>query len=256
VNPADNTLSNCGPPPQDAEQGARFLETHGKVYQGGNAQILHHLLQISPKTSPDRAPELPTVLAPTTPVELATGCDEGEAGSEVTVETLSNAGKDGGEGVLYVGDHIFTDVLRSKRSLGWRTCLIVPEMSSELQALNLARGGRADAAEHQTESEGADNTAQAADQQHIRDELLVLREKQARLENELDRMQCTHHASGEETTKTFEAECQERTEELHQVRAEINTALAAHEAAFHPRWGQVRLSPFRCNRLIRYFVEL
>jgi len=34
----------------------------------------------------------------------------------------------------YVGDHIFSDVLRSKRSLGWRTCLIVPELEDELAA--------------------------------------------------------------------------------------------------------------------------
>ena len=162
-----------------------------------------------------------------------------EAVGVVGVETLSNAGKDGGEGVLYVGDHIFTDVLRSKRSLGWRTCLIVPEMSSELQALNLARGGH----------DGADSEAATAEQQRIRDELRALREKQARLENELDRVQCTHHArhadparteSNEvECTQSYEVECQQRTEELQRVRAEICAALTAYDSAFHPRWGQV-----------------
>ena len=34
--------------------------------------------------------------------------------------------------MLYVGDHIFSDILRSKRSLGWRTCLIIPELEPEL----------------------------------------------------------------------------------------------------------------------------
>lgn len=33
-----------------------------------------------------------------------------------------------GKDVLYVGDHIFGDVLRSKKSRGWRTFLIVPEL--------------------------------------------------------------------------------------------------------------------------------
>jgi hypothetical protein len=37
--------------------------------------------------------------------------------------------------VLYVGDHIFADVLRSKKALGWRTLLVVPELDSELEAL-------------------------------------------------------------------------------------------------------------------------
>jgi hypothetical protein len=34
--------------------------------------------------------------------------------------------------VLYVGDHIFGDVLKSKKLRGWRTFLIVPELNDEL----------------------------------------------------------------------------------------------------------------------------
>ncbi|KAK7011359.1 cytosolic purine 5p-nucleotidase, partial [Biomphalaria glabrata] len=34
--------------------------------------------------------------------------------------------------VLYVGDHIFGDILKSKKALGWRTFLVVPEMVQEL----------------------------------------------------------------------------------------------------------------------------
>lgn len=35
--------------------------------------------------------------------------------------------------VLYVGDHIYGDILKSKKSMGWRTMLIVPELQMELQ---------------------------------------------------------------------------------------------------------------------------
>uniref|UniRef100_A0A914QP94 Uncharacterized protein n=1 Tax=Panagrolaimus davidi TaxID=227884 RepID=A0A914QP94_9BILA len=38
-----------------------------------------------------------------------------------------------GKDVLYVGDHIFGDVLRSKKSRGWRTFLVVPELTHELK---------------------------------------------------------------------------------------------------------------------------
>ena len=34
--------------------------------------------------------------------------------------------------VLYVGDHIFGDVLKSKKLRGWRTFLIIPELNDEL----------------------------------------------------------------------------------------------------------------------------
>ena len=37
-----------------------------------------------------------------------------------------------GDRLLYVGDHVYADVLRSKRTLGWRTVLIVPELTSEI----------------------------------------------------------------------------------------------------------------------------
>lgn len=35
--------------------------------------------------------------------------------------------------VLYVGDHIYGDILKSKKSMGWRTMLIVPELQMELE---------------------------------------------------------------------------------------------------------------------------
>jgi len=37
-----------------------------------------------------------------------------------------------GRDVLYVGDHIFGDVLKSKKLRGWRTFLIIPELKNEL----------------------------------------------------------------------------------------------------------------------------
>lgn len=37
-----------------------------------------------------------------------------------------------GKDVLYVGDHIFGDILKSKKIRGWRTFLIVPELIQEL----------------------------------------------------------------------------------------------------------------------------
>ncbi|PAV84722.1 hypothetical protein WR25_10143 [Diploscapter pachys] len=37
-----------------------------------------------------------------------------------------------GKDVLYIGDHIFGDVLRSKKSRGWKTFLVVPELDHEL----------------------------------------------------------------------------------------------------------------------------
>ena len=48
-----------------------------------------------------------------------------------------------GERILYVGDHMYSDILRSKRSLGWRTCLVVPELELEIRIAQM----------HKTQSE-------------------------------------------------------------------------------------------------------
>ena len=47
---------------------------------------------------------------------------------EVLSKLIGARGKD----VLYVGDHIFGDVVKSKKIRGWRTFLIVPELNEEV----------------------------------------------------------------------------------------------------------------------------
>jgi HAD superfamily 5'-nucleotidase-like hydrolase len=43
-----------------------------------------------------------------------------------------------GDEILYVGDHIYGDVLRAKKESAWRTMMVVQEMESELRAHALA----------------------------------------------------------------------------------------------------------------------
>ena len=47
---------------------------------------------------------------------------------------------DAGEEILYVGDHLFADVLRSKRTLGWRSCFIMPELEEEMLQFSKSKG--------------------------------------------------------------------------------------------------------------------
>jgi len=48
--------------------------------------------------------------------------------SEVFSELIGAEGKD----ILYIGDHIFGDILKSKKQQGWRTYLVIPELITEL----------------------------------------------------------------------------------------------------------------------------
>lgn len=52
-----------------------------------------------------------------------------EGGNLATLERLLGIS---GERILYVGDHIYGDILRSKKSSLWRTCMVVEELEREL----------------------------------------------------------------------------------------------------------------------------
>jgi 5'-nucleotidase len=56
-----------------------------------------------------------------------------QGGSLVEFERLGGIG---GDRVLYVGDHIYGDILRSRKSSLWRTCMIVQELEPELAWLD------------------------------------------------------------------------------------------------------------------------
>jgi HAD superfamily 5'-nucleotidase-like hydrolase len=45
----------------------------------------------------------------------------------------------GGDEILYFGDHTYGDILRSKKSVGWRTAMIVPEVEQEVAAMRPLR---------------------------------------------------------------------------------------------------------------------
>ncbi|XP_019127423.1 5'-nucleotidase, cytosolic II, like 1 [Larimichthys crocea] len=49
--------------------------------------------------------------------------------SDIVCDLLGVKGKN----ILYVGDHIFGDILKSKKRQGWKTFLVVPELTKELQ---------------------------------------------------------------------------------------------------------------------------
>uniref|UniRef100_A0A8C5QXY3 Cytosolic purine 5'-nucleotidase n=1 Tax=Leptobrachium leishanense TaxID=445787 RepID=A0A8C5QXY3_9ANUR len=48
--------------------------------------------------------------------------------SDILCDLLGAKGKE----ILYIGDHIFGDILKSKKRQGWRTFLVIPELAQEL----------------------------------------------------------------------------------------------------------------------------
>jgi hypothetical protein len=163
------------------------------VFQGGNAHILHTLLQV------------PT-----------------------------------GDNLLYVGDHIFADVLRSKRSLGWRTCLIVPELEKEVQVYHALSAQREELSSLKRRQFEIETTIDALYVEQQR--LLADVEEGGQSKNREDLAGVDDGPPSVEARRAaLEGELRGAEEVLRLLRAEIRGKFAEYDAAFHPRWGQVRL---------------
>lgn len=132
-----------------------------------------------------------------------------------------------GNQVLYVGDHIYSDVLRSKRSLGWRTMLIIPELEREINVL--------------LDAKTSDLAARIED----------LREKRDMLDERVDTLQSAVVDHGHDTADAKEAGRLDK--QLVSLQAQLYTAkgeqdhvrrmlleeMERYHTLFHPQWGQL-----------------
>ncbi len=133
-----------------------------------------------------------------------------------------------GDEVLYVGDHIYGDVLQAKKESTWRTAMIIQEMDDELRVLR----------EHALSFERADSLEQMRDA--VQDEL---REHQARLKQVERKLH--EHKSGPNRA-TWDAKRVRHRRSIDRLRAQLKDLdaerAALHqvlEQAFHPFWGSV-----------------
>ncbi len=125
-----------------------------------------------------------------------------------------------GSNVLYVGDHVYGDMLRSKKESSWRTAMIIPELGQEL------------AAHH------------ACQPQLSR--LRQLEELRERFEDELRFLQARFKEYGRQPDASGKAEQLRIKKLLEQVRGRLR-ANAREESElkqevdrrFHPWWGSL-----------------
>jgi HAD superfamily 5'-nucleotidase-like hydrolase len=137
-----------------------------------------------------------------------------------------NGGAIVGDEVLYVGDHIYGDVLRTKKETAWRTMMVVQEMGAEL-AVHDARV--ADLA--------------TLDGLHDAREVLLddLRGHQAKLkavEREIDEAGRASAAMGSARIAHRKA-IDKAKARIAEVEAEREALERAVDAAFHPYWGSL-----------------
>ncbi len=112
-----------------------------------------------------------------------------------------------GDRVLYVGDHIYADILRSKKSSQWRTCLVIEELEREIDWLDRNRAA-------------LEEVAVLEDLRlRLDDESAAHRSALNGLERRLDRL-----PPGDGGASAIEAERQRMKRELEALRAGLRDA--------------------------------
>jgi HAD superfamily 5'-nucleotidase-like hydrolase len=81
---------------------------------------LEPFLEVDPVTSQVKTSGEPTAL------------ERGKVYQGGNLQAFERLTQHAGERVLYVGDHIYGDILKSKKSSLWRTCMVVQELEDEL----------------------------------------------------------------------------------------------------------------------------
>ncbi|XP_022962347.1 5'-nucleotidase domain-containing protein 4 isoform X2 [Cucurbita moschata] len=156
------------------------------------------------------------------PTKLAKSCRVFQGGNVRHLHKLLSI--ESSSQVLYVGDHIYGDILRSKKALGWRTMLVVPELEREVELLWELRKTRKEL-------------------QELRNERNVIEDK-------------IHHLKWSLKFEDVEADEKDRLSgELHQLEGERERVRLSHQDAlrechrqFHGVWGQLMKTGYQNSR--------
>jgi HAD superfamily 5'-nucleotidase-like hydrolase len=127
-----------------------------------------------------------------------------------------------GSGVLYVGDHIYGDMLRSKKESAWRTAMIIQELDAELEAHERSL---ADIARQRHLEEARDN---------LEDEL---RYYQLRWK-ELSKSSGAPAGEDDERVRV-KREIERIRGELREIQSEHSKLRDVVDRSFHPYWGSL-----------------
>ncbi|MCC6649455.1 MAG: HAD-IG family 5'-nucleotidase [Polyangiaceae bacterium] len=137
-----------------------------------------------------------------------------------------------GDRVLYVGDHIYGDILRSKKESAWRTAMIIQEMVDETRALSESRAEVARVVELEQLREQAE------------EELRYLQARFKDVTRQLDAFRAGQRGLVPEAVLDAERLRTKRGLErvrgvLRQTEAEVSRIEAALDLRFHRYWGSL-----------------
>jgi len=133
-----------------------------------------------------------------------------------------------GSQCLYVGDHIFGDILKSKKTVGWRTMLVVNELEDEVGLVVQHREEMEAYRRLSREHEDAQDALQRVE--------VLQKSAETGTHRELD-------AEG------LRAQAADLDAHARKVRRQMGDVLRTYHARFNPVWGMILKSGYQSSRL-------
>jgi 5'-nucleotidase len=127
-----------------------------------------------------------------------------------------------GEEILYVGDHLYSDVLRSKRTLGWRSAFIMPELEEEMRTF--------------------------AEKLPILRKITGLRKLREEIDNFGEDVRRANEISDADSLTTL----QKLTTEDAMIKAKLSDLADQWHSSFHPVWGAMFNAGYQDSRFAFY----
>jgi 5'-nucleotidase len=127
-----------------------------------------------------------------------------------------------GEEILYVGDHLYSDVLRSKRTLGWRSAFIMPELEEEMRTF--------------------------AEKLPILRKITGLRKLREEIDNFGEDVRRANDFSDADSLTTL----QKLTTEDAMIKAKLSDLADQWHSSFHPVWGAMFNAGYQDSRFAFY----
>ena len=131
--------------------------------------------------------------------------------------------------LLYVGDHIYGDILKSKKTLGWRTMLVVPEMEHEIEVLN----------------QNGDTPSNLFEMRRKRD---TLQDKMQRIRWLIQTSERDGGNLSDSDREDIDKEYLALEKEYLALRDEHDKTLAGFHTKFHSIWGQLLKTGYQNSR--------
>lgn len=116
-----------------------------------------------------------------------------------------------GDEILYIGDHIYGDILRLKKDCGWRTAMVVEELSHEVETNALA--------------------------EHINVEIETHMKKKEPLEDELTALMTERIEK--KTGSVNDPHIEALQKQIAEIDGQISILIKKQQSMYNPNWGQL-----------------